>query len=57
VRSHILFAFESRPPVTDEAVRRLPRYGLVAEEVPAAELHPEWRDPSMHVLHLTLAAS
>jgi hypothetical protein len=42
--------------VTDEAVRLLPRYGLVAEEVPAAELHPEWRDPSMHVLHLTLAA-
>lgn len=55
--SHILFAFESRPPVTDEAVRLMPCHGLVAEEIAAAELHPEWRDPDMHVLHLTLAVA
>lgn len=54
--SHILFAFEARPPVTDAAVRLMPAHGLAAEEVPAAELHPDWRDPNMHVLHLILAA-
>ncbi len=26
-------------------------------QVPAADLHPEWQDPSIHVLHLTLAPS
>ena len=41
--------------MTHEAVRLMPGHGLVAEEVPAAELHPEWRDPDMHVLHVTLA--
>lgn len=55
--SHILFAFESRPPVTDLAVQLLPSYGLMAEEVPAADLHPDWRDPDMHVFDITLAAS
>lgn len=55
--SHILFAFESRSPVTDEVVQLMPRHGLLIEEIPAAELHPDWRDPSMHVLHLTLATS
>jgi len=31
--THLLFAYESRPPVTDEAVRLMSRYGLVVEEV------------------------
>ena len=30
---HVLFAFEARPPVTDEALALMPRYGLIAEEV------------------------
>lgn len=54
--SHILFAFEARLPATDAAARLMPRHGLAAEAVPAEELHPDWRDPDMHVLHLTLAA-
>ena len=31
--AHILYAFEERPPVTDEALRLMPCYGLITEEV------------------------
>lgn len=38
--AEVWYAFEDRPPVTDEALRLMPQYGLTAAVVGTARSHP-----------------
>lgn len=44
------------PLVMDVVQHSLARRLIQCLQVPTADLHPDWRDPDMHVLDITLAA-